>query len=55
MMTARSYGKDDLELLKKITKKFRPPCHFCEGICGILWFEYSDTLTLKEVVDVPER
>ena len=41
LLASRSYSKDDIELLKKITKKYRPPCHFCEGICGIMWYEFK--------------
>jgi hypothetical protein len=29
VIVSRTYNKDDLELLKKITRKFRPVCHFC--------------------------
>lgn len=35
------YGKDDLELLKKITRRFRPSCSFCENITGAVWFEFT--------------
>ncbi len=52
MLVSRSYGKDDLQLLKKITKKFRPACHFCEGICGVVWYEYTDQLKLKRIAGV---
>lgn len=35
---SKNFDKDDIELLKKITRKFRPYCHLCEGVCGIMWF-----------------
>jgi hypothetical protein len=38
VIISRSYGKDDLELLKKISRKFRQICHYCEGITGIIWY-----------------
>lgn len=44
LIAPRSYGKDDLELLKKITRKLRPLCHFCEGICGVVWYEFHEKL-----------
>ena len=50
LIASRTYGKDDLELLKKITRKFRPPCHFCEGICGIVWYEFKDKLNVPEII-----
>lgn len=51
-LLGRSYGKDDLELLKKITKKYRAVCQFCECITGIVWFEYRETFHLKELVTI---
>lgn len=51
MIVSRTYGKDDFELLKKITRKFRAVCHFCEGITGIVWYEYSETFSLKNFED----
>lgn len=48
LIISRSYGKDDLELLKKITRKFRKICHYCEGITGVIWYEYNETFHLKK-------
>jgi len=47
LIISRSYGKDDLELLKKITRKFKQICHFCEGVTGVVWFQYEQKLYLK--------
>lgn len=38
----KHFDKDYLELLKKITRKYRPLCHLCEGICGVIWYEYAE-------------
>ena len=51
LIVSRTYGKDDFELLKKITRKFRAICHFCEGITGIVWYEYSEAFSLKNFED----
>ena len=46
-LIAKIYEKDDLELLRKITKCFRPVCTSCESYCGIAWYEYKDLLVKK--------
>ena len=45
----KHFDKDYFELMKKITRKYRPPCHFCEGICGVIWYEYQEDLVLKKI------
>ena len=55
LIAPRSYSKDDLELLKKVTKKFRPACHFCEGICGVSWYQFKDKLHIPKFVEKEGR
>lgn len=55
LIVSRSYNKDDLELLKKITLKHRPVCHFCNGIVGIVWYEYTTTYREKLFKRHPDK
>ncbi len=46
-LLSKIYDKDDMQLLKKITRKFRPVCNSCESLCGVVWYEYRQTLERK--------
>lgn len=51
----KHFDKDHLELLKKLTKKYRPLCHLCEGICGVIWYEYEEDIYLKTFEEVTKK
>lgn len=45
----KNYSQDDTEVLKRLTKKFRPNCDFCGQKCGIVWFQHRRSLSSKEI------
>jgi len=49
MLIPKSYSQEDTEVLKRLTKKYRPLCDFCGQRCGIVWFQHRRSLNAKEV------
>lgn len=43
------YNPEDTEVLKRLTKKYRPLCDFCGQRCGIVWFQHRRSLSTKEI------
>jgi hypothetical protein len=47
MLIPKSYSQEDTEILKRLTKKYRPLCDFCGQRCGIVWFQHRRSLSAK--------
>jgi SWI/SNF related-matrix-associated actin-dependent regulator of chromatin subfamily C len=52
MLIPKSYSQEDTEILKRLTKKYRPLCDFCGQRCGIVWFQHRRSLSAKEITKI---